>query len=144
MKTCKHDGCSYPVFGGGYCRNHQWCRQDKNKPIVSTSINERKEKHIKPKKKITGELELFKEIWNERAHVSEISGKPIPMFDINCFHHILTKGAFPEHRLNKENIIILTRSEHKDVHQYSIDELIYKNTIWSVLKEKYEQIKSKR
>lgn len=144
MKTCKHDGCSYPVFGGGYCRNHQWCRQDKNKPIATTSINERKEKHIKPKKKVTGELELFKEIWNERPHISEISRKPIPMFDINCFHHILTKGAFPEHRLNKENIIILTRSEHKDVHQYSIDELVYKNTIWSVLKEKYEQIKSKR
>jgi hypothetical protein len=123
MKICKEENCSYPVFGGGYCKNHQWCRQDKNKPIVSTSINDRKQKHIKPKK-VTGELELFKEIWNERIHKSEISGLPLSLFDVKCFHHILTKQAYPEHRLDKDNIILLTRSEHISVHSKSIDDQI--------------------
>lgn len=143
MKICKEENCTSFVFGGGYCKNHQWCRQDKNKPIVSTSINERKQKHIKPKK-VTGELELFKEIWNERPHKSEISGSSLPIFDVKCFHHILTKQAYPEHRLNKENIILLTRSEHISVHSKSIDDLISLDNRWITLKERYEQIKSKR
>lgn len=28
-KTCKQKGCSYPVFGGGYCSRHQYLRLDK-------------------------------------------------------------------------------------------------------------------
>jgi hypothetical protein len=31
-KTCLSDGCSYPVFGGGYCKLHQYYRTDKKKP----------------------------------------------------------------------------------------------------------------
>ena len=143
MKKCNYNSCTSFVFGGGYCKNHQWCRQDKNKPIVSTSINDRKQKHIKPKK-VTGELELFKEIWNERIHKSEISGLPLSLFDVKCFHHILTKQAYPEHRLDKDNIILLTRSEHISVHSKSIDDLISLDNRWITLKERYEQIKSKR
>ena len=143
MKICNADNCNNPVFGGGYCKFHQYLRQEKNKPIVSTSISSYKEKHIKPKRSNTGELELFKEVWNERPHVSEISGKPIHIFDINCFHHILTKGAYPEHRLNKDNIIILTRAEHNDVHQYSLDDLVNKHPMWKELVIRYGKIKFK-
>jgi hypothetical protein len=28
-KICKHEECNHPVFGGGYCRNHQFLRTDK-------------------------------------------------------------------------------------------------------------------
>ena len=142
MKTCNHSGCSYPVFGGGYCRNHQWCRQDKNKPQISTSINERRDKHIKPKK-VTGELELFKEIWAERPHVSEISNKAIPLFDVHCFHHVLTKQAYPEHRLNKDNIVLLTRSEHTLAHSKSLEDLIAFDNRWIKLRERYVKVKQK-
>jgi hypothetical protein len=30
-KTCKHDGCDYNVWGGGYCKIHQGYRPNKNK-----------------------------------------------------------------------------------------------------------------
>ncbi len=72
-------------------------------------------------KKSTGELKLFKEIWEEREHKSELSGDPL--FEMNnpqwiCqFLHILPKGTYPHYRLKKENIILGTVDEHKN--QYS-------------------------
>lgn len=34
MKLCQHSDCMNPVFGGGYCKNHQYKRTDK-KPVKS-------------------------------------------------------------------------------------------------------------
>lgn len=67
----------------------------------------------KPRKR-TGEMDVFIKIWNERKHVSEVSGDPLgnvlkPIF----FSHVLTKGAYPSLRLNKENIILMTADEHQ-------------------------------
>ena len=63
--------------------------------------NEKKGK--KPAKraprKATGELQVFMEIWKERPHFSEVSGRPLlPLGHpewIRQFSHILSKGAFP-------------------------------------------------
>lgn len=68
----------------------------------------------KPKKKKSGQKELFIEIWNERPHVSEVSGKPLREFDVRYFSHILTKGAYPSMKLNKRNIILMTPEEHHE------------------------------
>lgn len=142
MKICNSDGCNNNVFGGGFCKFHQYKRQEKNKPIVSTSINSFKEKKIKAKSKASGQLALFKEIWNERAHVSELSGDKISMFDIYCFHHILTKAAYPKFLLFKPNIIILTRAEHRMVHDHSFEDLIKKDIRWAEVERKYNILKS--
>jgi hypothetical protein len=66
----------------------------------------------KKPRKPTGELEVFKEIWEERPHVSEVSGLTIYRFDIRCFSHILTKGAYGRFRLKKDNILLVTPEEH--------------------------------
>jgi hypothetical protein len=142
MKTCKHDGCNNPVFSHSFCRSHQWCRQDDKRPVASTSIHSKKERHIKPKKGITGELELFKQIWAEREHVSYVSGVKIPVFDIKSFHHVCTKQAFPELRLVKENIVLLTRAEHANAHAHTFDDLIKRNSNWSKVKELHDALKS--
>ena len=142
MKICKSDGCNNNVFGGGFCKFHQYKRQEKNKPIVSTSINSFKEKKIKAKSKASGQLALFKEIWNERAHVSELSGDKISMFDVFCFHHILTKAAYPKFLLFKPNIIILTRAEHRMVHDHSFEDLIKKDIRWAEIERRYNILKT--
>ena len=142
MKICNSDGCNNNVFGGGFCKFHQYKRQEKNKPIVSTSINSFKEKKIKAKSKITFQLALFKEIWNEREHVSELSGDKISMFDVFCFHHILTKAAYPKFLLFKSNIIILTRSEHRMVHDHSFEDLIKKDIRWAEIERRYNILKT--
>ena len=143
MKTCKYENCNNPVFSHGYCRAHQWARQDDKKPLVSTSIHERKTVRPKPKKGVTGELELFKSIWNERPHISEISGLPIQRFDPTSFHHILTKGAYPEARLDKDNIIIVTRGEHNALHSYSWQQLVDIDIKYEKALHKYLDIKER-
>lgn len=74
-------------------------------PIARTPI---KKKFRKP----TGELALFQIIWEERPHISEISGQSLGEFNIRYFSHILTKGAYPSYRLNPENIKMVTPDEH--------------------------------
>lgn len=67
---------------------------------------------MKSKKKNSGELDLYVEIWAERPHVSFITGKPLGAFNICFFAHVLPKGTYPELRLLKENIILLLFAEH--------------------------------
>lgn len=73
---------------------------------------------IKPKYKPTGELEVFREIWDERPHKSEVSGEPLFDIDhhqwINQFSHILPKGKYGRYRLLKRNIKLVTPKEHSD------------------------------
>jgi hypothetical protein len=145
MKKCKSEGCNYDCFSHGFCKRHQHERTDdkalKLKNVVSkqTVI---KRTPIKVKYRApTGQLEAFKEIWACRPHVSEITGDKILMFDIKCFHHILTKQAYPKFLLFKPNIILLTRNEHRMVHDHSIEDLIKKDSRWEKLKMEYQILK---
>ena len=106
MKTCNEPGCRNPVWSHLKCRNHQWRRTDPKKP-----------KGLSNYRKPTGELDLFKSIWEERPHVSEISGKPLDefwgtMLFVNCFPHLMNKGKYPEIRLQKDCIALSTPYEH--------------------------------
>ena len=112
-KICKIEGCDNTVFTHGYCLYHKgyyYKEKEKNK-IYSSQKSKNK-----PIKK-TGELNIFIEIWNEREHISFLSGKYLnyqagQKFWINCFAHVLPKGKYPLFRLNKDNIILLTPAEH--------------------------------
>lgn len=89
---------------------------NKSKSLCEYHNNKRKRKD-KPTKqyvrKKTGELEMFKEIWEERQHYSEVSGTYLGEdLDVSFFAHILPKGSYPKYRLRKENIILLTKKEH--------------------------------
>lgn len=69
-------------------------------------------------KKSTGELKLFKEIWEERKHKSELSGNPLLPYGHFQWHwqflHILSKGTYPKWKLEKKNIILGTVDEHQN------------------------------
>jgi hypothetical protein len=75
--------------------------------------------------------ELFMEIWRERPHYSQVSGKwlgkePSSIF----FDHLLVKELYPQFKFEKENILLVTADEHvertsgwpKPKHQEFIDE----------------------
>lgn len=69
-------------------------------------------KHNKRRK--TGELALFKEIWGERSHICTHCGKVLleplkPAY----FSHIKSKGAFPNLRLEKSNIELVCMECHQ-------------------------------
>lgn len=79
-----------------------------------TKTPPKKKKKIPYKRKSMGELDLFISIWYERPHISQISGKYLPDFNVTLFSHILPKSIYPKFRLNKQNIVLKTTQEHQD------------------------------
>lgn len=60
MKTCKAESCTYPVFGKGYCKLHQWMREDKKQKEV------KQRKPIRPmSKKLAKERKTYRELREE-------------------------------------------------------------------------------
>jgi hypothetical protein len=112
-KICNKDNCSYPVFGKGFCKMHQYLRTDKKpKPL--------KKKAIKPKtRENSGQAALFLSIWYSSDRLSFLSGKPLDRyagtdFFPNLFAHVLSKAQnkYPKFKLYANNIILLTPEEH--------------------------------
>jgi 5-methylcytosine-specific restriction endonuclease McrA len=69
-----------------------------------------------PKRKATGEAEMFREVWNERPHIcvnckEHLGSDAMAWF----FAHIKSKKKHPELRLNKYNIMLLCLKCH---HEY--------------------------
>lgn len=71
-----------------------------------------KEKKKPIKRKPTGELKLFEDIWSRRPHRSQFSLTPIDNFDVRCFAHVLPKSMYKQLRLEQRNIKLLTPDEH--------------------------------
>lgn len=102
------------VVKAGYCRRgNEEMKSFRKQNQIALIIKPRKAIKLN-KRRPTGELNLYKEIWEERPHKSEVNGEPIPFFHIWCFSHILPKGLYPKYRLKKENIIIKTPKQHYD------------------------------
>lgn len=68
-------------------------------------------------KKIKNQRELFDQIWSERPHLSEVSGKPLLYKGHSLWHwqfaHVLSKGAYPSLKLDPENIMLMLPEEHE-------------------------------
>ena len=110
----------------GYCKicehNNKWIKNTRQecedcvyrKNHGGKSRFEVYKQNSNPKKrKKTGDLELFKEIRNERTHYCVKCSKWLghnlkPMF----FSHIKSKGAYPELRMDKSNIELLCAECH--------------------------------
>lgn len=87
---------------------------NRTKKLCDTCNNKRlNSAKVKVQKLPKGELQVFIEIWNERPHISEVSGIALKAFNVCNFSHILTKGAYPGFRLKKENIVLKTFDEHQ-------------------------------
>jgi hypothetical protein len=62
---------------------------------------------------MAGEKELFREIWEKRDHISEISGEHLGNeAKAHFFAHIIPKGGYPGFRLREDNIVLMTMEEH--------------------------------
>jgi len=120
-KICKKETCKNFVFGKGYCKNHQYLRKDK--------------------KGGTGEMVVFKEIWEERERYSFLSGVPLHSFEgtsffPNLFAHVLPKKKYNNLRLEKENIVLLHPKEHYLYDFGTEQQRIDSKLDWSKLEEK--------
>jgi hypothetical protein len=121
-KTCQHESCTYNVFSGGFCRNHQWCRTDKKtKALTRTPIRKvskkqntstvRRERLNQSEK----DWEFYLSIWTEREHVCFESGQHLGSEPLTVFcHHVLPKSIkrFKKYRYSPWNIVLLTWANH--------------------------------
>ncbi len=75
--------------------------------------------NIQDKKKVHAMmLSVFMDIWLERPHKSEVSGRWLGQeAQSTFFHHILPKSKYPKTIFEKDNIILLTFDEHQKVEQ---------------------------
>jgi len=119
-KECRDDDCSvtFPQYNSmqKYCSGSCKAKNEKKKS---------KPRNITPKPysgindhNVDKEIELYHSIWEERDHVSYLSGKPLvregSSFWHNQFAHVLAKGKakYPKFKLFSKNIILLTPEEH--------------------------------
>lgn len=89
-------------------------QQEKEKNIISWQ--KQKKAKLKPKKKkVTGELKMFQEIWAERDHFCQNKNCGVYLGEVLqpiFFSHRKSKGAYPALRLCKDNIDLLCAECH--------------------------------
>lgn len=123
----------------GYNCNRE--RMLARKEYLGIEEKPKKKVGLKTQKKQTGELEIYKEIWNERPHKSEIDGTYLgeelqPIF----FSHILSKGAYPSYRLDKRNIILKTPEQHQ-LWEFGDKKELRKDPNWNIVFERFDELK---
>lgn len=103
-QICKYQGCKWPVWGGGYCKIHQYLR---NKPTMNSirKVSSKKQKEIITTSR--EDNEFYTKIWNSRAHVCaycqrSLLGEPHK----HNFDHVLDKSKFDSLRHEEDNIAL--------------------------------------
>ena len=111
-KKCLKEDCSNPRFGGGYCRNHQYLRTDKN--IVELKRTPLK-RPTKPPRKV-GKKTAKLTTQYLKARTAFLDGKicPITGRPATEVHH--TNGREYERLIDQENWLGVTNEGHKKIH----------------------------
>lgn len=120
MKTCKALNCKYPVFSNGYCKNHQYLREDipkaRDKPrkAIRTISAKRKEA-----------MTIYNTLKNEavlearkKGHIKcFVCGKEIKK--IPDWHHI--DGREEDKLIDTSSLVFVHRSCHRAIHDMNMD-----------------------
>lgn len=87
---------------------------NKFKPDPKPEKKAKVKKAYRYKRKPTGEKQVFKTIWDESPHASQIGGVDIIDPTPTNFLHVLpkAKNKYPKFKLNPQNIILGTVYEH--------------------------------
>lgn len=145
MKKCNYEGCSYNVFGKGFCKQHypktplKKNSKSLKKSYLSKLSTEKYLKDKEIKKEHTKKLHnWFQELWESEPHYSEISGDWLGNENSSIYwHHLYPKNKYPQYEFDRDNIVRLTASEHQECefnptkYKYVVDKL-------ELLKKKYE------
>lgn len=123
-KTCKVESCDWPVWGLGYCKNHQYLRPHAP-PKPRTVI---RKVSLKRQKKLVE----YSSIKEEMIAEARLKGGP------TCFlcnekikgfvdiHHL--QGRKEENLINKEWLVMAHRNHHNNVHDLTVEQL--ERTSW--------------
>lgn len=101
-KICKECGSEAYLFSQGRCKP---CSIKSYGPIKKKPYFIKKTQ-IKKIIKNSGQQELFKKIWETSNKKCEVCNKPLE-YSHEIFSHILGKGAYPNYKLNPDNIKLM-------------------------------------
>ena len=112
FKSCGKCGSKFRAFNS----LQKYCSLSCSKKGVKPKVFKGKGKSKRSKYK------FFEEIWNERPHKSQLSGKPLlPKTDFRWhwqFLHVLPHGRFKSLEFEKKNILLALPDEHENQEQY--------------------------
>ena len=131
---CQAEECFCTDFNRTFCKNYREDAKPKSKGLKRTDF--------KKKYKPTGEMDLFKHLWEARKHRCYVTGRELEFSPSICFH-ILGKGAYPKYRLNPDNIIFVSREYHDDWHSMTKPELLKKDCDWQKVFDLYDNLKER-
>lgn len=76
------------------------------------------------KNNFKNQKELFNWIWENRLHISELSGEDLYPKGHYQWHwqflHVLPKGSYPKYKLNPDNILLALPEEHAKQNEFNI------------------------
>lgn len=121
MKTCKVEGCDWLIFGGGYCKRHQYLRtkaiKDEQAKVPYTRIKPRSDK-------MKAKMELYNHA--KALAIAEVR-KTGPVMCFSCnkeivgfidWHH--TEGR-EDNLLEVKKMVFMHRTCHGAIHNLSVD-----------------------
>jgi len=129
VKVCKCIWCNNPVFGGGFCKYHQYKRlPDIKEEYVKQQT---KRKAIKPRsKKMVEKMALYNQLKDKALTEAREKG-PVRCFACNKerkgfvdWHH--TEGR-DEYLLETTKMVFMHRQHHNDIHNLSVIHLMKKS-----------------
>lgn len=96
------------MFGGGYCKIHQYLRDDSKKKRINKVSEKGLIKKEDKKELLKQDFAFYQEIWDQREHIcfnckQYLGSEPSLLY----MDHILEKSKYPQLRHIKENICLL-------------------------------------
>jgi hypothetical protein len=115
MKTCEHEGCTNPQFGGGRCKYHQYERKKLGGDLhVRKKPKPRTEKRAKDERYYSV---VAKEFFEDSDKKCFFCGDKVDTFQ--GLHHF--KGRTNDYLLDKRWWCVTHNSCHLDYHNISVD-----------------------
>lgn len=107
-KQCKAEGCSWDVWGKGYCKSHQYMRTDKKpKPLKRTPIKKRSSKQ----EKIDAAYSILCKQYKKNHPVCEVCNDRATQ-DV---HHKAYRGS---KTLDESTYLAVCRTCHNYIHSH--------------------------
>jgi len=88
----------------------------KKTPLKKQNNESAKEKHKKRQIQKEEDILFYSEVWEDRKHKSDLTGKWLGEEIMSIyFHHLLPKEPFPEFRHKKWNILLCEAEYHNQI-----------------------------
>ena len=123
-KICKAEGCDFPVFSCGYCRRHQYLRDDvkmylqsSNKPIRKVSVKRKKQMDTY----IELKAEIIAEAKRDGLYLCRFCGKRFEDTDTVEIHHLL--GRIEDKLIDKKDLILTHWKCHTEYNSFTVEQL---------------------